>query len=289
MPTALATASRFGPTAGLSRGITRRELFVWMAVCLLANITLHSLDTGSFAALAISLASQNLISLFSFYVVLLHLSKSDPRTRANQIDLAIVLVGCFAMVVFSCIGYRFGVGVPATVVAIFLLAFHRGDAAFRSAGIVLMAVSVNNVWAPIAFRYLSPYILWADTAIVKAILGIVQSDVRVVDTTFYAGNDHAVSLVGACSSFNNVSIAMLAYVSVASLVRTRCVRSDLIWPVALSALMILFNAARLGALASNYEAYLFWHDEIGAQYFKLGQSAIIVVIAYVGAHQGNPS
>ena len=274
------------PATVANIGISRRELIQWLVVSLLANLALHSLNTTTWSAFAKSLASVNLIFLFACYVVLRHVAHSNPVAGANLRDITVAVIASCAIVLSSFIGYRFGVGALTTVAALYILATAQDDKALRGAGTVLMAVSFNVLWAGIIFRYFLPHILWADAAVVKIVLWAASSDINVVDTTFYSPGDHVISLVGACSSFNNVSLAMLAYVSITMLVRTYWNRSDLIWMAGLCILMIAFNAVRLSILARDFESYLYWHDLAGKQYLALAQTFAVVAVAYVGARKG---
>ena len=102
-------------------------------------------------------------------------------------------------------------------------------------------------------------------------------------TTFFAPAGHSVSLIAGCSSFNNVSTAVLACAAVTMLRRTEWVRDD-IATVAIAAIaMILVNAVRicLFVWSPNYHAY--WHDGVGAQILAIVQTLAVLAIAWLGA------
>ena len=83
---------------------------------------------------------------------------------------------------------------------------------------MLLAVSGQLVWAPIVFQLFTPELLHADAALVGEDPGVgVAGRMSWRGTTFIAPDGHTLVLVGACSSFNNVSSAVLACVAVTML------------------------------------------------------------------------
>jgi len=151
---------------------------------------------------------------------------------------------------------------------------------------VLFALSAHLIWAPLLFRIFTPEILIADSAAVQMMLGLLRPDISVIGTTFSAGNGHTVTLVGACSSFQNISIASLAAVSVTMLVRPYWVRRDFLWLLAICVTMVAINVVRIGVLAWSFENYLYWHNGVGSQLLALFQTIIVAGMSYLGARSG---
>ena len=266
--------------------LSRRELFLWMVVALLANHALHTIDTQSFKALLQSLASQNLIYWFSCYVIVRGLLDSDPEPLAIQRDLWVAIAGGLALFLSSFVGYRFAIGLLTTFVAFYILLNGSKDGALKSVGTVLLALSIHLIWAPMIFRIVTPELLAADAAAVHLFLSVFRPDITMVGTTFYGANNHVITLVGGCSSFQNVSIAMLASVSVTMLVRPYWVRNDIYWILAICTTMIVINVIRLGILAWSFGVYDFWHNGAGVSIIALTQTVIIAIMSYLGAQAG---
>ena len=104
----------------------------------------------------------------------------------------------------------------------------HGDRNLKAAGAVLLAVSTQLVWGPIFFQLFTPELLKADAALVgtatdgdAARCCLVQHDLLRARTVM------PFRLIAACSSFNNVSSAVLACVAVTMLRRNEWVRRDL--------------------------------------------------------------
>jgi hypothetical protein len=263
--------------------IGRRELLLWVVICLLANQSLLLLDVGSsFDAFAASLMTQNDIYWLACAVALYRLYLSDPTVRASRLDCVLAFALGVLILSTSLLPYRFGIGLLATLVALYLLLDH-GDRNLKAAGGVLLALSMQLVWGPIFFQLFTPELLKGDAALVGTVLMVLRPDIVWASTSFFAPDGHVVSLIAACSSFNNVSSALLACAAIAMLRRTDWVRTDIATILISGAAMILFNAARLCLFAWNDDYRLFWHDGGGATILAVAETFIVLAIAWWGA------
>jgi hypothetical protein len=277
-------SARFvSPTTVTTGSIGRRELLLWVAVGLLANQALLLLEVTSFEAFAASILTQNDIYWLACVVVIYRLSFSDRTARAGHLDWVLALAVGVLLVLSSLLPYRFGIGLLTTLVALYLLLLDHGDRNLKAAGAVLLALSMQLVWGPIFFQLFTPELLKADAALVGSALRAMRPDIVWSGTTFFAPDGHAVSLIAGCSSFNNVSTAVLACAAVIMLRRTEWVRSDMATMAIAGATMILINAARicLFVWSSGYHAY--WHDGAGAQILAIAQTLVVLAIAWRGA------
>jgi hypothetical protein len=263
-------------------GFGRREAFLWIAICLLANQAVQLVDTGSIDAFAASLVAQNYIYWLACYVVIYRLHVSDRAARATRLDGCLVLAIGVCILLTSFLPYRFGTGLLASIAAGYFLTA-GGDRNVRAAGAVLVALSTQLVWGPILFQFFTPELLRADAALVGEVLASFRPDIIWRDTTFSAPDGHVIALIGGCSSFNNVSTAVLACVSIAMLTRTDWVRRDFATLALACGAMILLNTLRLCLLAWSGELHAFWHDGNGAQILGIGQTLAVLLIAWRGA------
>ena len=263
--------------------ISRRELLLWIVVCLFANQALLLLDLTTPAAFAASLLTQNDIYWLACGVTIYRLSLSNRTIPADRRDCAFAF-GLVAFILFSSLlPYRFGIGLLTTLVALYLLLSGHGDRNLKAAGGVLLALSMQLVWGPIFFQLFTPELLKVDAALVGTALLALRPDIIWKFTTFFAPDGHAVALVAACSSFNNVSTAVLACAAIAMWRRTEWVRSDIATVAIAATAMILINAARICLFAWSSEYHLFWHDGAGAQILAIAQTVIVLAIAWWGA------
>jgi hypothetical protein len=261
--------------------VSRRELLLWIVVCLFANQALLLLDVQSADAFAASLLTQNDIYWLACAVTIYRLYVSDPAVRASRLDCALALALGMCILVSSLLPYRFGIGLLATVVSLYLLMLD--DRNLKAAGGVLLAVSTQLVWGPILFQLFTPELLKADATLVGTMLRQFRPDIVWSGTNFFAPDGHAVSLIAGCSSFNNVSSAVLACVAVAMWRRNAWVRQDIATVLIASVAMILVNTARICLFAWSEDYRLYWHDGAGAQILAIAQTLVVLAIAWWGA------
>lgn len=252
-------------------------------VCLLGNQALLLVDLGSIDALAASMLTQNDIYWFACFVTIYRLSLSDRTIPAGRFDSVFALALAGLILLSSFLPYRFGIGLLTTSVALYLLMLDHGDRNLKAAGSVLLALSMQMVWGLIFFRLFTPELLKADSALVGTILKILRPDIIWNGTTFYAPDGHAIALIAACSSFNNVSTAVLACAAVTMLRRTEWIRHDIVTLAVTSIVMIFINSARICLLAWSSDYHLLWHDGAGVQILVVAQTIVVFAIAWWGA------
>ena len=267
----------------VTRPVMRRELFLWLATALFANQAIQLLDFGSLSAFAESLTLQNYIYWFGCYVCLYRLSESDPRASAESTDWYFAFSLMLAILLSSFIAYRFAIGFIATVLAFYLLVLCHKDRELRAAGSVLLALSAHLVWGPILFQFLTPELLRADAALVGNMLKLVRPDIIWNDTTFQTPGGFAISLVGACSSFHNLSTAFLACAAATMFMRTHWARRDFARFAAAVVVMIFMNDVRLCLLAWSPANYNFWHEGAGVPLLSFFETAALLTVAFWGA------
>jgi exosortase/archaeosortase family protein len=279
----LATIASGRASANVTSFVSRGELFLWVAACLFVNQAVLLIHVGSFSQLVTDLENQNLVYWFGCYVVLFRLHASGRRERASPYDWCFALTMLCAVLVSSFIAYRFAIGFLASAMGLYLLALYRADEQLKSAGTVLLALSAHLAWGPILFLLVTPELLRADAALVGGLLMLVNPAIVWTGTTFQSAGGHTISIVGACSSFENLSTALLACAAAAMFVRTRWTRRDIAAMVVASVAMVFLNAMRLCLLAWNTASYQFWHEGQGAPLYGCLTSIVMLLIAFWSA------
>lgn len=267
-------------------GLSRRELYFWLIGGLTGNLLIYLVDLSSPTAVLRSLSSLNLILWFSLFVISEKLAHSPSETPASRGDIGIAVFVGLTLCLSALFGVRWGIGIPATATALFLIITYSKEKETRCLGIVLMALSVHLFWAPIMFQLLYPEFLAADAAAVGLFLSIVNPDINIINNTLFSANGHAVTLSGACSSFNNLSLAMLGCISMIMFVRGSWQKSDAFWMALICLLMISMNVTRLGILAFDFETYKYWHDDAGASIIGISESLVILGASLAAAYHG---
>lgn len=143
--------------------------------------------------------------------------------------------------------------------SVILWRFFRRDESWLSAQILLVALAVNTFVAPLLFHLFSEQILRLDTVVAYGFSWLFDPGAVMEGTRLRRGSGFSIMLVGACSSFNALSMATLAYLGYVIHRRGLPRRPDYFWLLAMMLAMVLCNVLRLMAMSAGSAAYGFWH------------------------------
>ena len=173
--------------------------------------------------------------------------------------------------------------VAATGIAIYLWLCSAGDLKLRAAGIVLAALSVQELWGHLFFQLVSFPLLRAETAIVGTMLEAARPGTVWQDNAIIAPNGYGIVIINSCSSFHNLSLAMLCWLTFSRLRYQDWRARDFVIGGAIGITMILFNVARICLMAWDSDLLHYWHDGTGAQIYAIGASLTILLLSLYGS------
>ena len=174
----------------------------------------------------------------------------------------------------------------ALAVAVFACAlyFHsRHDLPRQAAAALMMAISIQAVWAPLLFSRLSFLLLPLDAKAAGAALSLIVPGAGTDHTTIFMPNGFNVTVVAGCSSFHNISLASLCWVAVTLLQRPYWTRRDAFVGLATALVQVGFNVARLMVVSTSEPLFNYWHDGSGRHAFAIGATMAAILIAFFGA------
>jgi hypothetical protein len=264
---------------------SRREMLVWIAATLAAHMLFQRLDFSSVGAFFAQLAGFNTIVCLAWFVVakLLLASRADEAADAWDYMFAasIYLTSCLASLLTTSIT----TSAIATATALNIGFRYGRDADLRAAAAIIGALSINALWGPVFFSFFALELLRADAALVGAVFALTRPDVIWLDTTIGVPGGHTIVVMAGCSSFHNISLALLAWVSLTMLQRRSWVRYDLLVAMAAVAATVSINAVRLYLMAWSRDGYAYWHNGTGAEIYSAAAILSILVIGFEGARR----
>jgi len=281
----LGLADTLRARSGARHVVSRGELVVWVVAVLFAS-RLFRIETepltGLLDGLVTLLAQNSVFHYIGWYAVFSLLRESALADRAHPWEVACALGMCVVNVLQA----KSTVWVSATAVGYYLWVMHPGNARVRAAATVLFALAVNGLWAPLFFRTFSYPILLADAVMVGGALSLLQDGTSWLGTNIIGTRSgHRVLIYGPCSSFHNISLGLLCWVSLTMLARPRWVKDDL--PVASMVVMTvtLLNTGRLCLIALGPDAasYNYWHGGPGEELLAWAMTGCVLAISLSGA------
>lgn len=261
---------------------SRREFLLWLACIffasqvLVAPIGLAGEDPLDFPQ---ALLSRSVFFYLGWYVIVALLLASNPDQPVTRFEIPTAL----SLVALNFLPVQSSNWLSTTAFGLYLFFTSRDDNKLKAAATVLLALSVNGYWGPKFFNVFGYWILRADAALVGTALVATQPGIGWHETVIGWPGGHSVLIFSPCSSFHNISLGLLCWVSVTKLFRTSWARGDFAVALAVCATVVLLNAIRLYLMALSSEHYAYWHGGTGEQLFAWASTMSVLLISLWGA------
>jgi hypothetical protein len=255
--------------------LARRDIFYWATLILLCNQLLGvitSLPSLSMAKVFTNLAEVGIFQYMAWYAIFRLLSMSDPTPSGEWRDFLVAAIFCLLLFLPTS---RF-IWIAATGIASYLWVFVSGDRNMRAAGIVLAALAVQQFWGHIFFSLVAFPLLRAETAMIGTMLEVTRPGTVWQDNVITGPSGYGIIIYTGCSSFHNLSLAFLCWVTLTRLRMIAWRGRDFRNGILVGVVMLLLNLARIYMMGLNYDLYYFWHEGMGADIFAIGASLIII-------------
>lgn len=155
-------------------------------------------------------------------------------------------------------------------------AFSRNRAA-RSLGTRILGHQLFGLFALPLLR--------AETAVVGMMVQMVQTGVDWHDN-IVIGKRWSIVVYPYCSSFHNLSLALLCWVTISLLACNTWRRRDFAVAGVIGITMILMHLMRLFIMSLNENLYHYWRDGTGNQIFAVASVVVLLVSLFAGRRAG---
>jgi hypothetical protein len=163
-----------------------------------------------------------------------------------------------------------------------LLVRSQEDPDARAAGAVLLAIASHQLWAGVVFGLFAQEFVTFDAALVGHLVTWTVRGATQHDNIITVPGGHGIAVLEGCSSFSNVSTALLAWVALSKLERANWRTRDFAVAGATVLAQIGLNVGRMYLMAQSHGMFIYWHDGAGAQIYAAVASAAAVLISLVG-------
>jgi len=154
----------------------------------------------------------------------------------------------------------------------------RGEIpALASLGQLWIAISTHAAWGPFVFRTISAPILRLETLMIAVLGHVAGLGLVVQGAQLAAPSGWSVYILGPCSSFHNLSLAVLVWLSLLKLAGGPIKASGWAALVVGAALVIVLNMVRILLMTLSEAHYEYWHDGSGRNIFICLTFAAIAV------------
>jgi hypothetical protein len=271
--------------------MARKELLLWLFWAGAATSAFRYFSIGNAPLFWLSVGQINVFLFGAFLVAGHRLSRYAGKETVQPADFAAALLLLAILVMAGLLPRLIGIGVYYFCFALWLFRIGDRTRELFAAAIVMSAVVTHVLFAPLIFRSFQPLFLWMDAQLVGHVLQFFDPDFSWTGTQFsriQASGNFGIVIAGACSSFNAVSVAVLAHLAWAMALRKSVSRWDGVALLGTLAFATALNVARLVLTAQGPEGYAFWHGSggglpTGALIFIAVQNLALLAAGYATA------
>jgi len=177
-----------------------------------------------------------------------------------------------------------GAWIGLSLMGLFLL-WRQSDRAVRAAAAVMLALATQLFWGRLLFELIAFQIEIVDAHLAAGLLALMHRAVQ-LDNNIVSTASQQIAIYEGCTSFHNISLALLCFVSLTKLMRPEWRRTDLVTASVLIATTVGMNSLRLFLMASAGPGdFDYWHTGTGSQMINAGLSALIPIVCLWGCRK----
>jgi hypothetical protein len=148
-----------------------------------------------------------------------------------------------------------------TILSLYVLLFGDPSSSRRRGAVILLATTVPMLWSVLLSRYFANFILEIDASLIGWLLGTGN----VGNVVRFADQSGSLVITPYCSSLANVSLAVLAWVTISQWLPRRSSPKDLYWCFFAATSVVAINVARISLMGLSQMHYEAVHNQwIGA-------------------------
>lgn len=153
----------------------------------------------------------------------------------------------------------------------------------RAAGIIF-ALTIPTLWARLLFAAMSDTLLRFDSALVSLVVGTRASG----NVVPFADGSGALFIGPSCSSFSNVSLAVLCAAALVNFYGRKWSLAVILWTGLAASVVIAINVLRIGMIGLYPTGYDLIHGPIGATIAGWLTALAIVAVCFEGMGRDAP-
>jgi exosortase/archaeosortase family protein len=165
-----------------------------------------------------------------------------------------------------------------TILSVYVLLFSNPSSSRRRGAIILLATTVPMLWSVLLSRYFSSFILEIDASLIGWVLGTGNFG----NVVRFADQSGSLVITPYCSSLANVSLAVLAWVTISQWLPRRSSPKDVYWCFLAVASVVVINVARISLMGLSQTHYESVHNSWGNAVVSLLTLGVTVGFCLVG-------
>jgi hypothetical protein len=161
------------------------------------------------------------------------------------------------------------------------------DFNYRAGVIVFIAVGARELWVATVMKMLSPWLLHVDAVLTRTTLGLLGHPSVVTGNLIETDQGMVLAVLMTCSSFANISLALLTWLVLTRWQRPRFQRRDLMATLLVTLAVIVINLSRLTVMGLGPVDYALAHGPIGQTATELAILLATLAVTHWGLSNGS--
>lgn len=192
-------------------------------------------------------------------------------------DRAVLVVSALAWFIPE----QHGVYLATTLAGGWFLLRGRADRRWAGIGQIWLALSIYELWGKLVFKILYQSIEGIEVGLISGIGRLVYGGIGAEGASLSVRSDWAIVVLEGCSSFHNLSLAVLVWLSILTIAERPVSRAALAVLATSFGFVVTINVARILAMLPSREAYHFWHDGTGSSLVAVASVVAMIVPALI--------
>lgn len=201
------------------------------------------------------------------------LANSRRLVSLRRTDVAVLVLSALMWFVPE----QHGIYLATTLAGIWFYLARRSDRELASLGQIWIALSIYELWGKLLFKLCYQMIEIVEVSLIYRIGGLFYGGLGIDGPSLHVRGDWSVVLLEGCSSFHNLSLTVLVWLSILKIANRWCDVAAFRALGVSAGLVIAINIARILAMLPSREAFLFWHDGAGSTLVALASVAAAIV------------
>ena len=231
----------------------------------------------------------SLLVVIAFMVIFHLLTDHTQSEHVENSDYWILMGVVVSLALSSNLGSPYDVPLIMGLVSMYYFSKYTTVRDSFFIGIVYLALAFNGFLAPLIFHLIKDVVLIGEVHAAAILNNLIGLEVAANGTRLTSEGGMRLQMVGGCSVYSNLSLAILGYASVKAFFRQKMVAADVLLLLALAMCLVLVNSVRLGLMTPDLTAYRYWHHGDGSMLVAVVQTALILLVcASVAILSGPP-
>ena len=161
------------------------------------------------------------------------------------------------------------------------------DIHYRAGVIIFIAAGARELWVATAMKMLSPWLLHIDAVLARTTLGWLGHSAVVTGNLIETDQGMVLAVLMSCSSFANISLALLTWLVLTRWLRPHFERRDLAAALLVTLAVIIVNLTRLTIMGLGPVDYELAHGPIGQTTTELAILLATLGVTHWGLSNGS--